>query len=277
MFKKKHLVLFWNMPKDIISKKMIELDLFHLEDIHSKQHPSIFFRHERYDLFIFRVPVEKGKRIVARNMAFVIQDENYYYFDRTQKSFILLKDSEEFYRYIDQTIDEIMQLVALLTQRIENIEDIFYEGGKVGGFTKKWIHYKSSLIRLHRLLSKAQEAFEELIRTYKHKADYLNTPFEDLLEHLKRAYSNSENLLQKIDTLYDFYTTKNNEQINRTIYVLTILSAIFLPLNLLVGFFGMNTTSLPFSQSEGGTYSVLAILFVVALIATLLAYFIKNR
>jgi magnesium transporter len=57
----------------------------------------------------------------------------------------------------------------------------------------------------------------------------------------------------------------------------TLLSAIFLPLNLLVGFFGMNTTSLPFSQSEGGTYSVLAILFVVAIIATLLAYFIKNR
>ncbi|PLY09306.1 MAG: hypothetical protein C0626_09950 [Arcobacter sp.] len=64
---------------------------------------------------------------------------------------------------------------------------------------------------------------------------------------------------------------------NRTVYILTLLSGIFLPLNLIVGFFGMNTTSLPFTQGDGGTLLVINTLFISAIISTLLVYFIKKR
>ena len=101
--------------------------------------------------------------------------------------------------------------------------------------------------------------------------------FEDILEHLQRAYRNSGMLLEKLDALHNSYIVENNEQMNRTVYILTLLSGIFLPLNLIVGFFGMNTTSLPFTQGEGGTYLVLNTLFVSAVISTLLVYFIKKR
>lgn len=65
---------------------------------------------------------------------------------------------------------------------------------------------------------------------------------------------------------------------NRIVYILTLLSGIFLPLNLVVGFFGMNTSSLPFTQGYGGgTYSVVMILFTCAFSAVFLTIFMRKR
>ncbi|DAB34741.1 MAG TPA: hypothetical protein CFH82_03225 [Sulfurospirillum sp. UBA12182] len=52
---------------------------------------------------------------------------------------------------------------------------------------------------------------------------------------------------------------------NPTIYILTFLSAIFLPLNLIVGFFGMNTNALPFAKEEYGSYFVFVLLVLVVI------------
>jgi hypothetical protein len=57
---------------------------------------------------------------------------------------------------------------------------------------------------------------------------------------------------------------------NNNIYALTILSGIFLPLNLVVGFFGMNTEGLFFANNALGTFYVVTILgglFILFLVA----------
>ena len=64
---------------------------------------------------------------------------------------------------------------------------------------------------------------------------------------------------------------------NRIVYILTLLSGIFLPLNLIVGFFGMNTTSLPFTQTQGSTFNVILLLMLSAGAAVLLTFLMKKR
>ncbi len=53
---------------------------------------------------------------------------------------------------------------------------------------------------------------------------------------------------------------------NSNIYALTILSGIFLPLNLIVGFFGINTEGLFFSGNPSGTMYVIYILVSVFIV-----------
>jgi magnesium transporter len=188
-----------------------------------------------------------------------------------------LVDFHGFYMDLDKTIDGTMQITLEYLQIFEEIEDQFYTGKTIKNFNKQWFEYKNTIVRVNRVLSKAIEAFQKLLAIYKKEEDFLERNFEDLQEHLNRAYRNSGFLLEKLDALYNFHLTQTNEQMNRIVYVLTLLSGIFLPLNLIVGFFGMNTTSLPFTTIEGGTYNVIFLLAISALLATLLTLFMKRK
>jgi len=254
-----------------------KIDTFHLDDIKNEMHPSVFFEHENYDLFILRIPQIKNDQIVLLSKAFVITDNEYFHYDKEKESFIDLKDMKGFYRYLDKYINNTMKIISKHFDEIEMIEDTFYEGKSIKDFNQQWFVYKNDFVKINRSLFKAVEVIADLIESYRQEHDYLERNFEDIQEHLQRAHRNSGMLLEKLNAIYSFHLTQNNEQMNKTIYILTLLSAVFLPLNLIVGFFGMNTTSLPFTINQGGTYNVIALLISVSLFATFLTYFIKRK
>jgi len=254
-----------------------KIDTFHLDDIKNEMHPSVFFEHENYDLFILRIPQIKNDQIVLLSKAFVITDNEYFHYDKEKESFIDLKDMKGFYRYLDKYINNTIKIISKHFDEIEMIEDTFYEGKSIKDFNQQWFVYKNDFVKINRSLFKAVEVIADLIESYRQEHDYLERNFEDIQEHLQRAHRNSGMLLEKLNAIYSFHLTQNNEQMNKTIYILTLLSAVFLPLNLIVGFFGMNTTSLPFTINQGGTYNVIALLISVSLFATFLTYFIKRK
>ena len=110
---------------------------------------------------------------------------------------------------------------------------------------------KKDLVLLERLMSHAVLAFERFLKYYKDEVDEF--AFEDLKEHMKRSFEFSKNAVEKLDYLYEFYKTKQDEKMNHIMFILTIISAIFLPLTLVTGFFGMNTGGLPFVNDPNGT------------------------
>ena len=55
---------------------------------------------------------------------------------------------------------------------------------------------------------------------------------------------------------------------NRQLYILSMLTAVFLPATLVTGLFGMNTKGLPFEDQEAGFW--LAV--VVAIVASMLVF-----
>jgi hypothetical protein len=57
--------------------------------------------------------------------------------------------------------------------------------------------------------------------------------------------------------------------LNKNIYILTLISGVFLPLNLIVGFFGMNTESLLFKDDPKGTLYVIYILIAIIFLFTM--------
>jgi len=254
-----------------------KLDNFHLEDVRSEVHPSVFFKHENYDLFILRLPQNEDGKILQTSNAFVVTDDSYYYFDKSKDLFVDLKNIKGFYRFLDKKIDTVLKIILDSFNNIEAIEDKFYDGKSIKDFNQQWFAYKTDIVRINRVLFKAVQTMSDLILNYKHEEEYLERNFEDIEEHLQRAYRNSGLLLEKLDALYNFNLTQTNESMNQTVYVLTLLSGIFLPLNLIVGFFGMNTTSLPFTVGDGGTYKVVLLLISIGVIASVVTYIFKRK
>lgn len=254
-----------------------KLDKFHLKDIDNEQHPSIFSIHDEYDILIMRLPYKLEEHYEYVSHAFVFTEDSYYYYDKVEKKFDDLKSIRGVYNLLNKKIDSTMQMTNEIYDSIEEIEDGFYESEYIKEFNHIWFSYKNSLIKINRVLLKTIEQLKRFIQNYKREDDFLEINFSDLLEHLERTHRTASHALEKLDALYNFYSSNNNEKMNRTIYVLTLLSGIFLPLNLIVGFFGMNTSTLPFTQEEGGTYSVIILLAAMGIISYLLLLLLRRN
>lgn len=254
-----------------------KLDKFHLKDIMNDEHPSMFTLHDEYDILIMRLPYRHDDEYTYVSHAFVFTDESYYYYDKSKGSFEDLKSINGVYTLLNRKINLTMQMTDDIYDNIEAIEDGFYESEYIKGFNHVWFSYKNSLIKINRVLNKTIEQLKRFIQNYKREDDFLQINFSDLLEHLERTHRTATHSLEKLDALYNFYVSTSNEKMNRTIYVLTLLSGIFLPLNLIVGFFGMNTTGLPFSQTDNGTFSVILMLGSMGIAAYLLLLLLKRN
>ena len=60
-----------------------------------------------------------------------------------------------------------------------------------------------------------------------------------------------------------------NEDTSRTLFILTVVTVLALPINLIAGLFGMNVGGIPFAGHPHGFFLVVAL---VALITGVLAY-----
>jgi len=252
----------------------IKINNFHKTDLNNPLHPSAFIQTADYDVFIFRLPFSEDNSIVSKNSSYICTKDSYYLYN--QDEFIDLHNFKGMYKSLNEVINHSMHLTLDIYRSIDDMEDSFYESQNVKDFNKIWFTKKNNLIKINRVLNKALEEFKNFIKNYQNESDYLEVHFDDLLEHLERTNRYAVHGLDKLDTLYNFYTSTNNEKMNQTIYILTILSGVFLPLNLIVGFFGMNTTSLPFTKNEYGTFSVILILLGALFISYTLTILLKK-
>jgi magnesium transporter len=251
----------------------------HLEDIHNPEHPSTFMLEENYSLLILRLAFFRGDTLEVASFPFVIHDENSYFYERETKTFKDLGSGfHGLYKAIDHAIDGAIQMLLLYHEKIDQCEETLYAPSKKD-FLKEWHVQKKEMIRIHRLKIKAVSTLFEFLELYKKEKEFLHNEFDDVIEHLERCERSAQSALLKLDQIYNFYSVQTSEKINKSIFYLTIISAIFLPLNLVVGFFGMNTGGLPFEKHPHGTFAVMGGMFVlmIFLILVVLLYFKKKR
>jgi magnesium transporter len=164
---------------------------------------------------------------------------------------------EAMHAYLDEKTDRLLAQVQSYHLAIEALEESLYDASLPDDFMQRWLTYKKEVSLIHRLMFHATLAFELFVRHHRKRAGFDRLDYADLLEHMGRIRDLAKSAMEKLDNLYDFYRAKVDERMNRNMYWLTILSAIFLPLTLVTGFFGMNTGGLPFTDDPTGTTKVL--------------------
>ena len=150
---------------------------------------------------------------------------------------------------------------------IDRLEDDLYMRKLSPIFLDLWFDLKKDITRMERMLERSFEALKKYLRFYENHEHFPLHEFTNILEHIERHERLGSLNSNKLDTLYN---SLKNDKMNNNIYALTILSGIFLPLNLVVGFFGMNTEGLFFANNALGTFYVVTILgglFILFLVA----------
>ena len=251
-----------------------DLNPLHLEDIKNEIHPSAFFEAKNYKILILRYFNGKDNTLEVFSLSFVINHKfDFFYFNKKENSLKKLS-LKEFYIFIDDMIDNGTEYLNHLVKKTEDLEESIFENI---GTMKNWFELKKQITRIERLLIhmlKIEEQFYAGIKILEEDT-HLKAGFEDIDEHLSRTLRTSQATNLKLDHIYNLRNALMSEKTNRVMYLLTIISAIFLPLNLLVGFFGMNTDGLYFSGNPNGTVIVTSILGITIVLMSLL--FMKKR
>ena len=102
--------------------------------------------------------------------------------------------------------------------------------------------------------------------------DLLKVRSRDVLEHIERVVRHVHRLEQNIETTVQMHFNAQSYRTNEIMRVLTALTAVFLPLNLITGFFGMNFEFLPLIHRQSGLWWAIGIMVSVGMGFSLLLW-----
>lgn len=103
----------------------------------------------------------------------------------------------------------------------------------------------------------------------------------DVLEHIQRVVHHVRRLEQNAETAVQLHFSVQSHRTNDIMRVLTVLTAVFLPLNLIAGIFGMNFEFVPLVHKAGGFWIAMAAMVLIALLLVIVfwrkRYLARNR
>ncbi|MDD2881794.1 MAG: magnesium transporter CorA family protein [Rhodoferax sp.] len=108
-----------------------------------------------------------------------------------------------------------------------------------------------------------------------HARDMLQVRSRDVLEHIERVVHHVRRLEQNAETAVQMHFNAQSHRTNEIMRTLTVLTAIFLPLNLIAGIFGMNFEFIPLLHRSNGFW--LAMMAMLSIAAGLVAFFWRKR
>lgn len=98
--------------------------------------------------------------------------------------------------------------------------------------------------------------------------ELLKVRSRDVLEHIERVVHHVRRLEQNAETAVQMHFSAQSNRTNDIMRVLTVLTAIFLPLNLIAGIFGMNFEFIPWLHARDGFWWAMGTMGLIATVLT---------
>lgn len=171
--------------------------------------------------------------------------------------------------------DVLVEIVRSVTLRIDKIEDKLL-GGRLDHKRVRLGELRRLLVRLQRLLAPEPAA---LFRLLQHPPMWLIEIQVQALRQATEEFSavvrDMSTLQERIKLLQEEIAASVNEGNGRSLYLLTIVTVLALPINITAGFFGMNVGGVPLADNPRGFWVVVAMVVIFTSIAAVMAF--RNR
>ena len=180
----------------------------------------------------------------------------------------------ELYRLLDQLVDSHAPILTTIEDRLEHLSIQASRGDGVHADIGKVVVVRRALMRVRRRLAPQRDVIAALSRR---EHGFISQKslfyFRDVSDHIHREYESIESLRELAQSVMEVQLALVERQQNQVIQRLTVVSTIFLPLNFVTGFFGMNFAHLPFDDDR-----LLALaLIAMAAVPTILVLFFRQK
>jgi zinc transporter len=168
----------------------------------------------------------------------------------------------------------LVDILRTSTTRVDEIEDRLL-GNRVSVGRTELGSLRRVLVRLQRLLAPEPAAlFRLLNRPPEWISEDDRQELREAAEEFSTVVGDSAALVERVKLLQEELAALVNEQTSRTLFVLTLVTVLALPINMIAGLFGMNVGGIPLAENGYGFFLIVGILLVFT---ALLAYLALGR
>jgi magnesium transporter len=264
----------------------------HVLDVHNLGHPSFFDSTDAYEMIVFRglVPGAEQVRIDTRPLFFFRFDrllatlhpvesritgqmrERF----RSPGARIPRNPDELAHRILSATIDQYLDLRGAMTTRLDKWQRELLNPRRPFNDWLGLLEQRNEVSKLEHLSEGQLDAVQEWHDArFDQMSDELQVRFTDLSEHIQRVLAHARRIEAQIESAVQLHFSAVSHRTSEIIRTLTLITAIFMPLTLITGIFGMNFELIPGLHSQYGFWLILGGMAIVVIVMWL--YFRSRR
>ena len=161
--------------------------------------------------------------------------------------------------------DRYLPIVLALEERLEVVEDELFHHPE-GDYLEELTGYRTSLKKLRRYTAYHQATMASLLRhRERNLTESEQRMLRDINEALERLGSLQGLFYDLCGDLIDGYLSLSAHRLNEIMKVLTIITAIFVPLSFVAGVYGMNFQFMPELGTRWGYFVVLGVMSAIGI------------
>lgn len=179
------------------------------------------------------------------------------------------------YALIDAIVDEYYEVLENIDEKIEELENIVIYNPNQEAL-QELQRQRRELIMLLKTVFPLREAIGRFEKT---DSDIVS---EDTLKYVRDVYDHTLHVMESLEIyrdrlsgVMDIYLNSVSNKMNSIMKVLTVMSAIFIPLTFVAGVYGMNFQNMPELQTKYGYVVTLGVMGVILI--GMIIYFKKKK
>jgi magnesium transporter len=272
----------------------------HLDDASNRQHPSYFDSTSLYEMVVFRGLAVHASNLEIRNAVSHLESRPSTFFllkgcivtvhaqssrtfskvkarllDSDDDRFSVLRTPEELMlKLLNEMVDRYLELREPLSKILEKIQYELLDPRKPFRDWHILFNWRVEIQRLETLSEEQHDAIQEWIDERHDKkqsvcggpalTDSTQVRTYNIIEHIQRVISHSGRLESALDSAVQLHFSATAHRSTEIMRVLTVITAIFMPLTLITGIFGMNFEFIPGVNSRQGFWIALGFMLFVA-------------
>ena len=264
----------------------------HVGDAKNLAHPSFFDNADTYEIVVFRglSPETTVEEIVTRPMTFfnfdkllvTVRAADSRSCAQVKARFVSLpgkapqSPDDLMQRLLSAMVDHYLELRQPLAKRLDELQSGLLDPRKPFHDWARLLESRQQIRELQNLSEEQRDAVQEW-RDYRiaDLSPAMHARFADIVEHIERVLNHARTVEHQAESAVQLYFAAMSHRTTDIMRLLTLITAIFMPLTLITGIFGMNFEFIPGVHSRMGFWTAIGAMGMIAL--ALLGYFRARR
>jgi magnesium transporter len=252
-----------------------------IEDVQRFRHPPKTETFDNYTLILYRGITEFNKDLTIQQMTIALFAGDCclischprhslgitHYWENAQQENLLVSPGLLASRIMRFSVGRYLESILAFEPSLNELEDAMQEKPN-DEVMRELISYQSRLRKLKRIFSYHEKLVTNLLKDIPQRLidedGDIEHGLQDLFERCERLHGLCTMYYEICGDLINGYLSISSHQLNNTMRVLTVITAIFVPLTFIAGIYGMNFDNMPELHMQYGYFYTLGGMLMIA-------------